>query len=244
MAAKSRSASRPAARPGARPSGARSARPSKPNRTPLWIALGVVVLVAAVALGIVAATGGDDGDVATSGTGGALTETAPVTVTGTPLPAAPNPAAGQTGPDTGIGLAAPELAGTSFDGTPVTIAPGDGTPHLVLFVAHWCPHCQREVPLVSQWIRDGKAPAGLDITAVSTGVDARRDNYPPSAWLQDEQWPTPVLADDEEATAATAYGLSAFPFFVVVDAQGRVVDRFTGEISMDDLSARLTNDLG
>ena len=32
----------------------------------------------------------------------------------------------------------------SFDGTPVEIAP-DGKAKLVVFLAHWCPHCRAEV---------------------------------------------------------------------------------------------------
>jgi hypothetical protein len=52
----------------------------------------------------------------------------------------------------------------------------------------------------------------------------------------------PVLADDEQSSAATAYGLSAFPFFVAVDAGGKVVARHSGELTpaqLDQLAAQL-----
>ena len=121
-----------------------------------------------------------------------------VTVDGTPLPdydAAKSP-------DPGVGKTIPTLHGVSvLDGTPVTVKP-TGKPQMVLFVAHWCPHCQAEVPelvdLANQGVFDG-----VDVTAVATGTNAEAPNYPPSAWLEDVKWPFPVLADSPQFTAAT-----------------------------------------
>jgi hypothetical protein len=42
-----------------------------------------------------------------------------------------------------------------------------------------------------------------------------------------------VIADDEAGTAATTFGLSAFPYFVAVDADGTVVARASGELTTD-----------
>ena len=63
---------------------------------------------------------------------------------------------------------------------------------------------------------------GIDVTAVATGTNADAANYPPSAWLKREDWPFPVMADSADGTAANAYGLSAYPYFVLVDADGKV----------------------
>jgi hypothetical protein len=41
----------------------------------------------------------------------------------------------------------------------------------------------------------------------------------------------PVLADDEQSSAATSCGLSAFPFVVAVDANSKVVARHSGELT-------------
>ena len=54
----------------------------------------------------------------------------------------------------------------------------------VIFLAHWCPHCQAEVPLLSPYLAGDDAPEGLQTVAVSTGVDSTRDNYPPDQWLE------------------------------------------------------------
>ena len=47
------------------------------------------------------------------------------------------------------------------------------------------------------------------------------------------------LVDDQDSTAAQAYGLSGYPTFVVIDANGKVVDRQSGEKSIDQFNAML-----
>ena len=51
------------------------------------------------------------------------------------------------------------------------------------------------------------------------------------------KWPFPVLADSTQFTAATAYGLSAYPYFVLVNADGKVAARATGEVPDDQIQA-------
>lgn len=162
--------------------------------------------------------------------GGSLSQTQAVTVSGTPLPA--------LGDDEAVGATAPTITGQSFDGTPITIGPGKAT--LIVFLAHWCPHCQREVPVLVEWQAGGGAPEGLDVIGVATATTDQRDNYPPSDWLAAEAWPWPVMADSAESEAAIAMGVDAFPFFVLLDADGTVVARQSGEIdpaNLDDLIA-------
>ncbi len=80
---------------------------------------------------------------------------------------------------------------------------------------------------------------GVKVSAVATSTDDRLDNYLPSAWLHrsDVDWPFPVLADSKTGTAAKAYGLPAFPYFVLVNADGTVAGRATGEVSDADVKA-------
>ena len=61
----------------------------------------------------------------------------------------------------------------------------------IWFVAHWCPHCQAEVPRIVALAEQGRLPEGVDVAAVSTAVDATAPNYPPSAWLDRVGWPFP-----------------------------------------------------
>jgi cytochrome c biogenesis protein CcmG, thiol:disulfide interchange protein DsbE len=112
----------------------------------------------------------------------------------------------------------------------------DGKPKIMLFVAHWCPHCQVEIPRLAGWLPDHPLPGDVEVVTVSTGVEANRPNYPPSTWLEREGWTYPTLADSATGDAAKAYGLSAFPYFVAVDKGGRVVARDTGELSTGQFS--------
>ena len=80
----------------------------------------------------------------------------------------------------------PTLTGEGFDGEPVTIEPGGGTPMVVVFAAHWCPHCQAEIPIIQDWIDEGNLPEDVQVNLVSTGVQADQNNYPPSEWLAQE----------------------------------------------------------
>ena len=152
------------------------------------------------------------------------------TVDGTRLAELPDGAA-----DPAIGRLAPTLVGEDLDGNDVSL-PSSGKPTVVLFVAHWCPHCQAEVPVVQGWLDAGRKPTGVDLRAVATAMDQTRPNYPSSEWLEDEGWTSPILADGDNH-AASAYGLSAFPFWVAVGADGKVVERATGELTPDQIDA-------
>ena len=122
----------------------------------------------------------------------------------------------------------------------MTIAP-TGNPQMLLFVAHWCPHCQAEVPVLSDWMNAGGLPADVELTTIATGTSADAPNYPPSEWLAEYSWPSPILADSEDQAAANAFGLPSYPYFVLVDGDGNVVARATGRA--DDRAARRRNGL-
>jgi thiol-disulfide isomerase/thioredoxin len=157
--------------------------------------------------------------------------TVPV-VTGTALPKyAPG------GSDVAIGQAIPEVSGAGFDGTPATIE-ANGKPKVILFLAHWCPHCQAEVPVLQAWADAGGVPSGVEIISVATAIDPNAPNYPPDEWLAREGWTFPVIVDPTNSVAS-AYGLSAFPFWVFVGPDGTVRARATGEMSTADLEAAI-----
>jgi thiol-disulfide isomerase/thioredoxin len=163
-----------------------------------------------------------DDDVPPLGDGGAFGD---VSVSGTPL--ADSDASGG---DPAVGQPAPQLSGTSYDGSAVAI-PSAGTPTVVLFVAHWCPHCQNEVAQVQTLLDANGMPDGVALAAVATSTDPSSPNFPPGEWLTDEGWTVPTLLDDEDGTAGEAYAVGAFPTVVVIAADGTVVQRTTGELT-------------
>ncbi len=109
-----------------------------------------------------------------------------------------------------------------------------GVPKVLVFLAHWCPHCQREVPVLVDWLAEHGKPSDVDIYGIATGSTKDRPNFPPSAWLEKEGWDLPTVADSADGTAGMSFGLSAFPFFVALDADNDVVARGSGELSTEE----------
>ena len=144
-----------------------------------------------------------------------------VTILGDPIPVDPE-----------IGYLAPSFKAQLNTGSePITIDPADGTVRLIGFFAHWCPHCQREVPRVSKWLEENGVPTEIEILAVSTAIREGTPNYPPSEWFNKERWPTDIFVDNQDNDLAAAYGLAGFPYWVLIDATGRVVHRSSGELT-------------
>ena len=189
--------------------------------------LGVVVIAGVVAVVLASSGDGDGGGPSASST---AHEIGPdVTVGGGALVELP-----ESGTDPAVGEDAPSISGEDFAGDPVTFA-NDGRPRVLVFLAHWCPHCQAEVPVIVDLAESGDIPEGLEIQGIATSTTDEQPNYPPSAWLDREGWPFPVLADDAAYTAAATYGLTSFPYFVFVGADGTVAGRVSGEIPGETL---------
>ena len=187
------------------------------------IAVGVIVLAAVAAIVLVNGSGGGSSTLPSDlPSASAPAADAPV-ISGGSLPQFQAPDG-----DPAIGMTIPEVT-----------APGgqialNGKAKVLLFLAHWCPHCQAEVPVVQSWVNGGNLPADVELVSVSTAIDPNRPNYPPDAWLEGEGWTAPVITD-ETGTVAGAYGLAAFPFWVFVNADGTVAGRLTGELTTDQL---------
>ena len=172
-------------------------------------------------------------------------ELGPVEVRGDSLPELED----KTGAnDPARGMTAPVIIGQDFDGNTVRIDAVSEGPTLAVFLAHWCPHCNREVPRINELRDDGAFPEGLNIVGVSTGVSPDRPNWPPSEWFTDMDWTYPVIADGvdmqrETFIAADAYGLTGFPFMVLIGDDGTVLARWSGEMEKDDLLQKIEDNL-
>jgi len=212
---------------------ARRTTSSGPSR---GLVIGIAAVFVVVVLGVVAIflTGND-------GAGGnidAVQEQGPVEVSGEPLQPMPR-VDGFVVPfelDPAVGSTPPTLEGQDFEQGEVSIDPADGRAKVVAFLAHWCPHCQAEVPRIQDWVDDGNLPEDVDLYAVSTGVQADGANYPPSKWLDREGWTGDILLDDPDGTAANAWGLTGYPYLVFVDSDGKVTRRASGELPIEDFA--------
>jgi cytochrome c biogenesis protein CcmG/thiol:disulfide interchange protein DsbE len=215
--------------------------PSKKPLPWLWIGLAVVIIAAAVIA--VVSSGDDEGlsvgsvpensTVVSGAPGESKGEVWPITVTGTAL----DPWVSEDDDPT-IGTTAPGLSGFTFDGSAVNVDPSAG-PVMLVYLAHWCPHCNRELPKLLEWKAGGGVPDGLQVIGVTTAVNPDRDNYPPSEWIVNMGWDWPVLADSENNDAAVAMGVSSFPFVIIIGTDGTVLTRWAGEVGVDGIQERV-----
>lgn len=208
---------------------------SEPSRLP-WI-IGAAVLVVVVLLLVAVLVSRSSSTTTASLPTGATAVVksdrvyGEVTVSGTPLPQLPD-----NGADPAVGMKAPTITSQTFDGKTTTL-PAPGKPAVVMFVAHWCPHCRKEVPDIANYLASKGLPTDVNLYAVSTAAGQDKPNYPPSGWLNRENWPVTTVMDDQNQQLANAYGVSGYPFFVVVNAQGNVVARTSGELPIEQFQS-------
>ena len=210
-------------RPTRRPSRSVAARQSADERSsnPLkWILLaaGVIIVVFGVAFAM--------GDPSASDF-----EAGVVEVGGEPLPTHAG-----TPQDPAVGQPAPEVTGFDVDGDEVAIV-ADGRPKVVLFLAHWCGHCQEEVPVIQDWIDENGLPDDVDVVAINTRFQTGINVWTPTEWLAEEGWTVPTMIDDADATGSTMLGLGGTPGYLVIDADGTVVVRASGQQSVEGFEA-------
>lgn len=191
------------------------------NKNLMWIIGGVVGL--AIVVGLAWAIAGEQPLDESAGFGNP-------TVTGESLPVG-----GSGGGDPAVGMTAPTVVGADWKGTEVSIEP-DGRPKIIVFLAHWCPHCQAEVPVVQQWVDDGNLPEGVDIYGVTIFTNSARVNFPPQAWLERENWTIPTLMDNSDNAVARGFGVASTPTYAVLDGDNVNLGRASGEIGVAGLN--------
>ena len=137
----------------------------------------------------------------------------------------------------GVGAPAPALSEPTDRGRFDSAT--SGRPYLVEFFAVWCPHCQREVPVVNAIEKtDG---ARIDVIA----VPASPFGYDKSSMLSATDLATFAqrfgvtyrIGFDGFFGSAYDYGVATFPTFYLVGADRRVAAVETGEAPFERLQA-------
>ena len=138
---------------------------------------------------------------------------------------------GENDDNIAVGLPGPLFSGPNQNYEIVSLEK-NGNAKALLFLAHWCPHCQNEVPAVQEIINLMGVPDGVDVIAIATSIDRGRDNYPPQEWLAREGWSETQIYDLDK-DIATAYGLTSFPYWVFLDKDLNVIARRAGNLPGD-----------
>ncbi len=136
-----------------------------------------------------------------------------------------------------VGAAAPSFSVATAAGTFDTSA--SAKPYLVEFFAVWCPHCQREVPVVNR-IQAADA-AKVNVIAVPASPFAFDqtsflDASTLAAFASRFHAAYPI-GDDPFFGVSAAYGAATFPLFFLVDATRHVVAVENGEVPFERLQS-------
>jgi thiol-disulfide isomerase/thioredoxin len=147
---------------------------------------------------------------------------APVDVQGDALP----PYDESSDPAAGV-APSPVITALTLDDVEVVLgAPGKA--QVLVFLAHWCPVCGQELPVLRNVIEAGGVPEDVEVIAVLTGLDPGRPNWPPDAWLRDAGVDVVAVRDDVGDPLMRAFGLRAYPAWAVIDADGTIQARRQG----------------
>ena len=128
---------------------------------------------------------------------------------------------------------APPLVGQDYAGNDVEVVPGEDGPQMLVFLAHWCPHCNAEIPVLQQWEESGAIPEDLDIVGISTAVRPDQPNYPPDEWLETMGWSGPS-SPMTTGRSPRPTGVTGFPYIVFIGDDGAVTATTSGEVPIDD----------
>lgn len=153
------------------------------------------------------------------------------------------------GSDPAVGTPAPVIIGYDIDDNPITVDASVDGPTMLMFMAHWCPHCNNELPVIKQMSDDGQLD-DINTVAVMTASDPSAANWPPATWLKDNEWPFPAVfegvvvseVDGEEQlsyAAMSAFGGSGFPYTVLINGDGDVVARWSGALEAEEITKAL-----
>lgn len=133
--------------------------------------------------------------------------------------------------------------GDSRAGHAITIAydVAYNVPTAVVFLAHWCPHGRKEVPAVQAWLDGGGLPGGEPVRGRHRHRHRRRTPELPAHRLARRRgWTPPTLLDDDASRAGQAYGLTGYPYWVLLDGNGRVTGRHAGALPVDEIEQALS----
>jgi thiol-disulfide isomerase/thioredoxin len=197
---------------------AKAAARRRQQRRNLAYTLGGIALLAVVVV-LVLTMESDGGGVGPSAPG-------EVTVEGSPRDTPLDPG------DAVPAFTAPEMTG----GTVSWSDQYAGSKTVLSLWAPWCSHCQAELPILDS-VMDSYPDVKFVTIVTSIG---QRPGPSPDGFMQDHGLVFPVAVDDENGTAASAFGLQVFPTLYFVNADGTVAQVATGEV--DEATLRATID--
>ena len=124
------------------------------------------------------------------------------------------------------------ITGKTFDGTRFSLARLQGKPVFINFWGSWCEPCKREAPDLREFSN------ALGDRAAIMGVAVQSPRAEAVAFARKAGWRYPIVGTPC-CDLSNEYGVVGMPTTIVVDSDGRVVDRLVGPQTLARLNAEL-----
>ena len=130
-------------------------------------------------------------------------------------------------------FSAPELRNQSVTHTKASLI---GKPFLLNVFASWCPSCRVEHPVLERYARDGKIRL--------VGLNWKDEAGDALAWLRQFGDPYEEIVYDPDGRIGIDFGVTAAPESFVIGADGAILYKHIGPISVEDMETRILPLLG
>jgi thiol-disulfide isomerase/thioredoxin len=118
---------------------------------------------------------------------------------------------------------------TALDGSTVSLADFEGQPVLLNFWATWCVPCERELPVIADYVR---TPGSLPVLAINLGESAAVV----APWLAERSIEGIPILLDLDMQVSGSYGIFNIPVTFGLDGDGVVRQQKFGEVTDEDLT--------
>jgi peroxiredoxin len=132
-----------------------------------------------------------------------------------------------------VGDVAPDFTRADISGKQVQLSKYQGQLVLLNFWASWCAPCREEMPTFSTWQRQLGA-RGLQVIGISMDDDAGEVKK----FLAAYPVTYPIVMGDA-SFAGQFGGVLGLPLSYLIDARGRVVARYQGEVDLAKMEAKV-----
>ena len=109
-------------------------------------------------------------------------------------------------------------------------------PVMTVYGAPWCPHCQRELPILAQ--AAAKYPS-VKVVTVATAI-GQEPGPTVEGYLQSHNLSFTVGIDDTNTSILKGMGVTSFPTVYYVGSNGKVVRTTVGELPLAQMESNFS----
>jgi peroxiredoxin len=124
-----------------------------------------------------------------------------------------------------VGQTVPDFVAPALDGGQLAWRQFRETPVVLVVWASWCPHCQRELPILGRIAPDFPT---VRVVTVTTAI-GRHPGPSPREFMRERGLSFPVAIDDGHDRIAAAFGVRSFPTVYWIGRDGVVRTITVGE---------------